>query len=60
MTRNKPSFLSPFALAVVCCLSLSGQVMASTCVDCHTDEKLLLENLAQTKPTKSALQSGAG
>lgn len=32
----------------------------SSCVTCHTDEDMLLENLAQVKAKKSAMQSGAG
>lgn len=41
---------------------LGGGALAadSSCVTCHTDEDMLLENLAQVKAKKSAMQSGAG
>lgn len=55
---------------LICMLSaglLAGVLVAgnagaedSSCVVCHTDEDLLLENLAPAAEKKSALQAGAG
>jgi hypothetical protein len=52
--------------ALCSCLLLAGLASSaaaaetSSCVTCHLDERMLLENLGATKARKSALQSGAG
>ena len=33
---------------------------ASSCVTCHTDEKMITENLSKEESKKSALQAGTG
>ena len=56
----------PRSLIIVITLSfllpLASQAMAvdSSCISCHTDEELLIENLAPPTHKKSAKQAGAG
>ena len=48
-------------LAVFFCLLITSKVFAeSSCILCHTDEKMLTINLAEAKEQKSAMQSGSG
>ena len=47
-------------LALITLLSGGTQVAASVCVDCHTDEKTLKQNLTGFVRPRSALTSGAG
>jgi len=48
-------------LPVLLCLLITSKVFSeSSCILCHTDEKMLTKNLAEAKEQKSAMQSGAG
>ena len=38
----------------------SSMAATSSCVQCHTDEDMLVENLSQVKKKGSAMTSGAG
>jgi len=57
-TRLK--FVCTLLSIIVCCAAGFTQADDSGCVDCHTDEELLSENLAQQTKKKSSLQAGAG
>ncbi len=52
--------LVPIGAAVSLLLAANVGFAASSCVTCHTDEDMLIENLAKAKGKKSAMQSGAG
>jgi len=57
--------LKNIVLAVIAVL-LPGSFLAgdsfaaSSCVTCHTDEKMITENLSKGESKKSALQAGTG
>jgi len=38
----------------------SSMAATSSCVQCHTDEDMLVENLSQVKKKGSSMTSGAG
>ena len=52
----------PLLLACTGILAWSSQAGASSssCVQCHLDEDMLSDSLAEVKAKKSAMQSGAG
>ena len=48
-------------LFIFFCLMITTKVFAeSSCIVCHTDEKMLTKNLAEKKEQKSAMQAGSG
>jgi hypothetical protein len=63
-SRIAPYRSSLFAVGVALCIAfslcLAESLAQSSCVTCHTDETLLIENLSAEKEEKSALTSGAG
>jgi hypothetical protein len=57
--------LKNIVIAVIAVLLLGSflagdSFAASGCVTCHTDEKMITENLAKDESKKSALQAGTG
>ena len=57
--------LKNIVLAIIAVLLLGSflagdSFAASSCVTCHTDEKMITENLSQDESKKSALQAGTG
>ena len=63
--KKKRKKSNKLALCVVVALFLcfSGYQICladSSCVTCHTDEDMIIDNLAKIKEKKSALTSGSG
>jgi len=55
------SILKPLLCAVLLSLLVSTSAFGEdTCIVCHTDEDLLLDNLADTRQKTSAMQAGSG
>jgi hypothetical protein len=57
--------LKNIVIAVIAVLLLGSflagdSFAASSCVTCHTDEKMITENLSKDESKKSALQAGTG
>jgi hypothetical protein len=57
--------LKNIVLAIIAVLFLGSflagdSFAASSCVTCHTDEKMITENLSKDESKKSALQAGTG
>ena len=57
--------LKNIVLAIIAVLLLGSflagdSFAASSCVTCHTDEKMITENLSKEESKKSALQAGTG
>jgi hypothetical protein len=57
--------LKNIVLAIIAVLLLGSFLAgdcsaASGCVTCHTDEKMIIENLSNDESKKSALQAGTG
>ena len=61
-TRGKGNNAKTALLAFFACFFMFTPCLfaQSECVKCHTNEEMLKSNLAEAKPKKSALQSGAG
>jgi hypothetical protein len=64
LSQIAPSRFSILIAAVALCISFSFGLpdlsAQSSCVSCHTQENMLIKNLAAKKEKKSALTSGAG
>ena len=64
LRQISPTRFSIFTTAVAIYISFSfglpDLLAQSSCVSCHTQENLLIKNLAPKKEKKSALTSGAG
>ena len=64
LIRSAPSRISVFMAFFTLCISfsfgLTDSLAQSSCVSCHTQENLLIKNLAPKEEKKSALTSGAG
>lgn len=58
--KGKAAFIACAVTATIFIGSGVLPVLASTCVECHTDEAALKLNLSKVEKKKSALTSGTG